>query len=138
LRFRRPWADPPIRVPHRRSRLGRRPRRAPGRQARWLAAVLVDACGKTFSYLCDFGDGWSHTVKLEKIAPAIDVSAGAARPGQSGRDQQHSRTLRFLRGPKCNSRLAFRRDDCLITSPKRAFGASNCRDRGRAMLNVGP
>ncbi len=37
-----------------------------------LSAVLADAGRKTFSYLYDFGDGWSHTVKLEKIAPAIE------------------------------------------------------------------
>ena len=37
-----------------------------------LAAVLADAGRKTFSYIYDFGDGWDHTVKLEKIAPAID------------------------------------------------------------------
>ena len=36
-------------------------------------AVLVDAGRKTFSYLYDFGDGWSHTVKLEKILP-LDMS----------------------------------------------------------------
>jgi len=37
-----------------------------------LSAVLADAGRKTFSYLYDFGDGWSHTVKLEKIAPGIE------------------------------------------------------------------
>ena len=37
-----------------------------------LSAVLADAGRKTFSYLYDFGDSWSHTVKLEKIAPAIE------------------------------------------------------------------
>lgn len=36
-----------------------------------LSAVLADAGRKTFSYLYDFGDAWSHTVKLEKIAPGI-------------------------------------------------------------------
>jgi Plasmid pRiA4b ORF-3-like protein len=36
-----------------------------------LDAVLAGAGRKTFSYLYDFGDGWSHTVKLEKTAPGI-------------------------------------------------------------------
>lgn len=36
-----------------------------------LGAVLADAGRKTFTYLYDFGDGWSHTVRLEKIAPGI-------------------------------------------------------------------
>lgn len=37
-----------------------------------LAAVLADAGRKTFSYLYDFGDGWSHTINLEKIVPGIE------------------------------------------------------------------
>ncbi|HQT77691.1 MAG: hypothetical protein B7Z80_09400 [Rhodospirillales bacterium 20-64-7] len=37
-----------------------------------LAAVLADAGRKTFDYLYDFGDGWSHTVMLEKVAPAVE------------------------------------------------------------------
>lgn len=40
-----------------------------------LNSVLADAGRKTFSYLYDFGDGWSHTVKLEKIAPGIQGDA---------------------------------------------------------------
>lgn len=37
-----------------------------------LNAVLADAGRKAFSYLYDFGDGWSHTIKLEKIAPGLE------------------------------------------------------------------
>ena len=37
-----------------------------------LAAVLTDAGRKTFSYVYDFGDGWDHTIKLEKTVPAIE------------------------------------------------------------------
>jgi Plasmid pRiA4b ORF-3-like protein len=37
-----------------------------------LSVVLADAGRKTFTYLYDFGDGWSHTIKLEKIAPGIE------------------------------------------------------------------
>ncbi|GAB5430493.1 MAG: plasmid pRiA4b ORF-3 family protein [Devosia indica] len=37
-----------------------------------LSTVLADAGRKTFTYLYDFGDGWSHTVRLEKFAPAVD------------------------------------------------------------------
>jgi hypothetical protein len=37
-----------------------------------LSAVLVDAGRKTFNYIDDFGDGSSHTVKLEKLVPMIE------------------------------------------------------------------
>ncbi|HEX2942393.1 MAG TPA: plasmid pRiA4b ORF-3 family protein [Rhodopila sp.] len=37
-----------------------------------LTAVLADAGRKTFHYLYDFGDSWSHTVKLERVTPAVD------------------------------------------------------------------
>lgn len=37
-----------------------------------LGVAFVDASCKTFSYLYDFGDGWSHTAKSEKIVPMIE------------------------------------------------------------------
>lgn len=36
-----------------------------------LDRVLADAGRKTFNYVYDFGDNWSHTVRLEKIAPHV-------------------------------------------------------------------
>ncbi len=30
---------------------------------------LIPAAGKTFEYLYDFGDGWRHEIKVEKIGP---------------------------------------------------------------------
>lgn len=40
------------------------------RKAR-LIDVLEDAGTKTINYLYDFGDGWEHTVKVERIADAV-------------------------------------------------------------------
>jgi hypothetical protein len=40
------------------------------RKAR-LVDVLEDTGAKTLKYLYDFGDGWEHTVKIERIADAV-------------------------------------------------------------------
>ena len=40
------------------------------RRAR-LIDVLEETGAKTLKYLYDFGDGWEHTVKLERIAKAV-------------------------------------------------------------------
>ena len=44
----------------------------------------------------------------------------------------------FFEGPKCNLRLTLRCDNSRMTSPEARVRASNCREWGRAMLNVGP
>jgi hypothetical protein len=40
------------------------------RKAR-LVDLLEDTGAKTLKYLYDFGDGWEHTVKIERIADAV-------------------------------------------------------------------
>jgi hypothetical protein len=40
------------------------------RKAR-LVDVLEDVGTKTLRYLYDFGDGWEHTIKIERIAEAV-------------------------------------------------------------------
>jgi hypothetical protein len=46
------------------------------RKAR-LVDVLEDVGTKTLRYLYDFGDGWEHTIKIERIVPAV---SGVAYP----------------------------------------------------------
>ncbi len=41
------------------------------RKATLLDAV-EDTGAKSFKYLYDFGDGWEHSIKIERIAPAVD------------------------------------------------------------------
>ena len=72
-----------------------------------LAAVLADAGRKTFSYIYDFRDGWDHTVKLEKIAPAIDgeptflllQAVGRCPPEDCGGPSGYERLLEILADP---------------------------------------
>jgi len=40
-----------------------------------LVDVLEDVGTKTLKYLYDFGDGWEHTVKIERIADAVPGTA---------------------------------------------------------------
>jgi pRiA4b ORF-3-like protein len=42
-----------------------------------LSNVLEDAGTKTLKYLYDFGDGWEHTIKVERL---IDPEPGVAYP----------------------------------------------------------
>jgi len=39
--------------------------------------VLADVGTKTLRYLYDFGDGWEHTIKLERL---VDPEPGALYP----------------------------------------------------------
>jgi Plasmid pRiA4b ORF-3-like protein len=36
-----------------------------------LLDILEDTGARSFKYLYDFGDGWEHSVKIEKITPAL-------------------------------------------------------------------
>ena len=72
-----------------------------------LRAVLADAGSKTFGYLYDFGDCWSHTVKLEKIVPMIEGepalllldAIGRCPPEDCGGSSGYERLLEILANP---------------------------------------
>ena len=72
-----------------------------------LGTALADAGRKTFTYLYDFGDGWSHTIKLEKIAPAISGTpniflldaAGRCPPEDCGGAPGYENLLQILSNP---------------------------------------
>jgi hypothetical protein len=36
-----------------------------------LVFAIEDTGAKSFKYLYDFGNGWQHSVKIERIAPAV-------------------------------------------------------------------
>ncbi|MFZ2872700.1 plasmid pRiA4b ORF-3 family protein [Zavarzinia sp.] len=50
-----------------------------------LEAVIADTGARSFKYLYNFGDGWEHTVKVEKIAPATPDVDYPLLLGASGR-----------------------------------------------------
>jgi hypothetical protein len=82
--------QPSLRVPHRGHRL-RHPDRQWGgdgpldaRKAT-LLDVIEDTGAKSFEYLYDFGDGWEHSIKIERIAPAVEGIAYPRLLEASGR-----------------------------------------------------
>ena len=38
-----------------------------------LDKVIEDVGTKTLRYIYDFGDGWEHTIKIERVGPAVPV-----------------------------------------------------------------
>lgn len=50
-----------------------------------LSEVIEDTGAKSFKYLYDFGDGWEHSVKIERITPAIEGVAYPRLVEASGR-----------------------------------------------------
>jgi Plasmid pRiA4b ORF-3-like protein len=68
---------------------------------------VADAGHKTFSYLYDFGDGWSHTVELEKLAPTLQgepilrllEAVGRCPPEDCGGPFGYERLLKILADP---------------------------------------
>lgn len=76
------------------------------RKAR-LGSALAEAGRNTFKYLYDFGDSWSHTVKVEKITPAIEATStfllleavGRCPPEDCGGPPGYERLLEILADP---------------------------------------
>lgn len=76
-----------------------------------LLDVLEDTGVKTLKYLYDFGDGWEHTVKIERIAevlPGLDYpmlldAKGRCPPEDVGGPPGYEELLRVLADPKHES-----------------------------------
>ena len=72
-----------------------------------LIDVLEDAGVKTLKYLYDFGDGWEHTIKVERIADAVPGLAypilidavGRCRPEDVGGPPGYDEFLDALADP---------------------------------------
>jgi hypothetical protein len=71
-------------------------------------AEAVRLAGKSFGYLYDFGDGWEHTIQVEKVLPAeakppIPVCVAGARncpPEDCGGSYGYQELLEALRDAK--------------------------------------
>jgi hypothetical protein len=72
-----------------------------------LLDVIEDVGVKTLKYLYDFGDGWEHTVKIERIADAVPGlpypvllgAAGRCPPEDVGGPSGYSDLLEVLANP---------------------------------------
>lgn len=72
-----------------------------------LVDVLEDMGAKTLKYLYDFGDGWEHTVKLERIEdpapgfsyPLLVAASGACPPEDIGGPPGYEEFLTALADP---------------------------------------
>jgi hypothetical protein len=73
-----------------------------------LFDALEDCETKSFKYMYDFGDGWEHSIKLERIEPAIlgiDYpflinATGACPPEDCGGPWGYMEALEILADPK--------------------------------------
>jgi hypothetical protein len=72
-----------------------------------LIDVLEDAGTKTLRYLYDFGDGWEHTIKVERIEPAepdvlyprLIEASGRCPPEDVGGPSGYGEMLEALEDP---------------------------------------
>lgn len=73
-----------------------------------LIDVIEDTGAKTLKYLYDFGDGWEHTVKIERIADAVPGlsypilidATGRCPPEDVGGPPGYSDLLEILADPR--------------------------------------
>jgi Arc/MetJ family transcription regulator len=81
-----------------------------------LADVLEDVGTKTLRYLYDFGDGWEHTIKVERILPAtpgiayprLVEASGRCPPEDVGGPWGYADLLVALRDPKHERHAEFK------------------------------
>lgn len=82
-----------------------------------LASIVEDTGAKTLRYLYDFGDGWEHTIKIERLTdPLPDVSyprlieaSGRCPPEDVGGPWGYAEFLKALANPKHEQHADMRR-----------------------------
>ena len=79
-----------------------------------------------------------HSKEFQLFLAAIRINAIHRIDDELTARSEPQLSPHFFEGPKCNLRLTLRCDDSRMTSPEARVRASNCREWGRAMLNVGP
>jgi len=85
------------------------------RQAR-LIDVLGDVSTKTLKYLYDFGDGWEHTIKIERLIdplpgmayPRLIEAAGRCPPEDVGGPWGYAEFLAAIRDPNHDRHAEFK------------------------------
>jgi hypothetical protein len=73
-----------------------------------LLDVIEDTGVKSFTYMYDFGDGWKHSIKIERIEPSIPGmdypflidATGACPPEDCGGPWGYMEALEILADPK--------------------------------------
>ena len=73
-----------------------------------LLAVIEDTGAKSFKYLYDFGDGWEHSIRIERIEPAaaevvyprLLAASGRCPPEDVGGPWGYQEFLQALADPK--------------------------------------
>ena len=81
-----------------------------------LIDVLEDAGTKTLRYLYDFGDGWEHTIKIERMAgpdpdvayPRLIEASGRCPPEDVGGPSGYAEMLEALADPEHESHVEIR------------------------------
>jgi hypothetical protein len=80
-----------------------------------LSDVLADVGTKTLKYLYDFGDGWEHTVKVERITdpepgvayPRMIEAVGRCPPEDVGGPWGYAEFLAAIRDPQHDRHVEF-------------------------------
>ncbi|MEI9914698.1 MAG: plasmid pRiA4b ORF-3 family protein [Methylovirgula sp.] len=75
------------------------------RKAR-LDRIVEDTGAKTLRYLYDFGDGWDHTVKIERLLDLYLESAirGCSKPAGDAPPEDVGGPIRLCRNPRSHQR----------------------------------
>jgi hypothetical protein len=82
-----------------------------------LASVVEDTGAKTLRYLYDFGDGWEHTIKIERLAdplpgvlyPRLVEASGRCPPEDVGGPWGYTELLEALADPNHEEHADMRR-----------------------------